>query len=46
MACEVDAAQIKQVAENVLINAKEAMPTAEWWRLQLRIQQQEQISGL
>jgi len=24
--CEVDAAQIKQVAENVLINAKEAMP--------------------
>jgi len=24
--CEVDAAQIKQVAENILINAKEAMP--------------------
>jgi signal transduction histidine kinase len=25
-ACEVDAAQIKQVAENILVNAKEAMP--------------------
>jgi signal transduction histidine kinase len=24
--CEIDAAQIKQVAENILINAKEAMP--------------------
>jgi len=29
--CEVERAQIKQVAENILINAKEAMPNGGMW---------------
>jgi len=41
--CEVDAAQIKQVAENVLINAKEAMPDGGIVDLVAETQLPEQI---